>query len=331
MMESVDVLIIGAGISGLLCATELQRAGYSVRVIDKGRGVGGRMATRRMAHARFDHGAQYFTVRDKRFQAYVDEWLEAGIIREWFRTMPQDTNPAGYPRYRGLHGMTDVPKYLASSLDVHSGEQVVDLARSDGIWIAQTSSGRIYTGFQIVVTVPLPQAISLLSTSGLNWAGADLPALRDIQYEKGLATLVLLDGPSGIDQPGGLKIDDGPLSWIGDNQQKGISPASCAVTLHATSEFALEHWDSSDELRGPLMIEAAKNFLASDVVNYTCHRWGFTTPINHWHEPYFQNPGLKMILAGDAFGGPRVEGSALSGIQAGQCLAKSARPLPSAL
>lgn len=71
-MSGTDVLIIGGGISGLLCATELKRAGMSVRVVDKGRGVGGRMATRRMAGGRLDHGAQFFTVRDERYQAYVD-------------------------------------------------------------------------------------------------------------------------------------------------------------------------------------------------------------------------------------------------------------------
>ena len=87
----IDVLVIGAGISGLLCASELQRAGVSVRVLDKGRGVGGRMATRRMGGGRFDHGAQFFTVREPSFQSYVDEWLQAGVIQEWFRHAPSDS------------------------------------------------------------------------------------------------------------------------------------------------------------------------------------------------------------------------------------------------
>lgn len=81
-MVETDILIIGAGISGLVCATELQRAGLNVCLVDKGRGVGGRMATRRMGGGRLDHGAQFFTVRDARFRAYVEEWLEADVVRE---------------------------------------------------------------------------------------------------------------------------------------------------------------------------------------------------------------------------------------------------------
>ena len=66
-MPNESCIVVGAGISGLLAARELSDAGWRVTVLDKGRGVGGRMATRRTGGARFDHGAQFFTVRDERF------------------------------------------------------------------------------------------------------------------------------------------------------------------------------------------------------------------------------------------------------------------------
>ena len=62
-------VVVGAGISGLLAAQELTAAGWRVVVLDKGRGVGGRMATRRVGDGTFDHGAQFFTVRGERFLA----------------------------------------------------------------------------------------------------------------------------------------------------------------------------------------------------------------------------------------------------------------------
>ena len=62
------------------------------------------------------------------------------------------------------------------------------------------------------------------------------------------------------------------------------------------------------------MLEAAAPYLKAEVKEFKCHRWGFTTPINPWPDPYFHNPGLKLTLAGDSFGGARVEGAALSGI-----------------
>ena len=91
--EISDVLILGAGISGLCCAGDLTQAGLRVTVIDKGRGIGGRFANRRIGEATFDHGAQYFTARDPRFQQFVAEWEKQGLVREWYRSVlgqPED-------------------------------------------------------------------------------------------------------------------------------------------------------------------------------------------------------------------------------------------------
>ena len=38
----IDIVIIGAGMPGIACARALRAAGAPVRMIDKGRGIGGR-------------------------------------------------------------------------------------------------------------------------------------------------------------------------------------------------------------------------------------------------------------------------------------------------
>ena len=315
-MKSTDVLIIGAGIAGLLCATELNKNGYSVRVLDKGRGSGGRMATRRMGAARLDHGAQFFTLRDTRFQRYVDEWLAAGVVREWFCRAPYDSGSRRYPRYCGRAGMTDVAKYLARELDVHCSQAIVEVQRDDQQWLARSATGEVFRAPNLVVTAPLPQALALLQTSGLDYAGSALSRLRAVQYERGLATLAILDGPSGLPDAGFVKLQDATLAWIADNQAKGISPEVPCVTLHASAAFASQHWDSPDEIRARLMLDSAAQYLTAEVVEYSCHRWGYTLPVNPYPEAYFHNPELSLMIAGDAFGGERVEGAALSGLAA---------------
>lgn len=75
--KNTDVLVIGAGMAGLTAAMALRRAGRSVHVLDKGRGVGGRMASRRIGDATFDHGAQFITARDPRFVAAIGEWEQS--------------------------------------------------------------------------------------------------------------------------------------------------------------------------------------------------------------------------------------------------------------
>lgn len=51
MENSSECIIVGGGISGLIIATLLQRRGMKVTVLDKGRGIGGRLATRRINYS----------------------------------------------------------------------------------------------------------------------------------------------------------------------------------------------------------------------------------------------------------------------------------------
>ena len=109
------ILIIGAGLAGLTAARVLGQLPEPPEVIlvDKGRSVGGRLATRRMDGATLDHGAQFFTVRSEPFQAEVDRWIEAGVVEEWCRGFDP---PDGYPRYRGVGGMNALAKHLSGDL-----------------------------------------------------------------------------------------------------------------------------------------------------------------------------------------------------------------------
>ena len=73
--EEKTVAIIGAGISGLTAARMLTDAGIKVTVFEKSRGVGGRTANRRSEYGSFDHGAQYFTVKDREFRILIDSLI----------------------------------------------------------------------------------------------------------------------------------------------------------------------------------------------------------------------------------------------------------------
>lgn len=322
--EKADYLVMGAGISGLLCATILQDSGASVRVVDKGRGPGGRMSTRRMSGGRLDHGAQFFTVRTPEFVPYVNRWLSAGIVREWFRKASWDSDPGGHPRYCGLNGMSDAPKALASELDLELSIRLTDVSWSPkGGWLCIAEGGREFAAANLILTAPVPQSLELLKGSGIDFPDTDIGRLRKIDYEPSLAALMVLEGPSGLPDPGGIKLSKGPLSWLGDNTQKGISPDRFTVTAHSTEEFAREHWDSEDGVRMPLLIDAAKEYLQSPVVDAAIHRWRYNVPLNPWNDGkgYYWSEEFGLGLAGDGFGGPRVEGSALSGIRLGNSLA----------
>ena len=73
-----QIIVLGAGVAGLTAALELTEAGHRVVVVDKGRGIGGRLATRRIGAAILDHGAQFFTTRGRPFTNLVADAADDG-------------------------------------------------------------------------------------------------------------------------------------------------------------------------------------------------------------------------------------------------------------
>jgi predicted NAD/FAD-dependent oxidoreductase len=325
-IHECDVLVVGAGVAGLTVARALSRAGRAVVVVDKGRGLGGRMATRRGDGAVFDHGAQFFTARDPRFRAMVDEWLEAGAAVEWHRLPPSEKHPEPLVRYRGEPSMTAPAKHLACDLDVRRSVRLVRLERAGARWRAQSEGGETFVAGWLVLTPPPEQSLALLGPIADDLPGDERAFLAAARYEKTLAVLAVLDGPSALEPPGLLKGSlPEPLALVADNRLKGISPERTCLTLHATPAFSEAHFDVPDEERLAPLLEAARPYLgASELAAATVHRWRYATPLNATHpRQCLVAPELHLAMAGDAFGGARVEGPALSGLAVADRLAQA--------
>lgn len=308
------VIIVGAGLSGLMAANELVRAGHSVVVFDKGRGVGGRLATRRIDDATLDHGAQFFTVRSDEFAAYVQTWRTEGIVHEWCRGF---SDVDGHPRYVGTKGMSSIAKYLAGGIDVRLNALVFSLTQRDSFYDVTLDDGSVHECDAVILTAPIPQSFSLMFSAGL-----DIPAeLRSIDYDRTLGLLAVLDSHNhNIAAPGGMQFPDDVFSFIGDNAAKGVS-AVPAVTFHANPAWSLAHFDDDLDSIHALLKEAAMPWLGSaKIVDSQPKKWRFATPQSTWPEPYWCTSDGRLVLAGDAFAGPKMEGAALSGLAAARAL-----------
>lgn len=311
-------LVVGAGISGLLAAQKLHEHQVPVTVIDKSRGLGGRMATRRMDGAIFDHGAQFMTTRNRQFREMVERWLGQQVVKPWY------IGPQGNMRYVGAEGMTTVPKFLAKNLTVHTEHTVTHLSHDQGQWqlTCKNAEGATvsFEGDFLILTCPVPQTLQLLGRSEIELDYDDEEELKRIQYKRCISVLAQLNGPAGLPAPGAMDLNHRLLRWIGDNSVKGISEKPGTVTIHSSPQYAVQHWDSSDEERIPPLLEAAKPFLKSTVESASAHRWRYSEPTYLFREkqpfrkPYYVNEELNLALCGDGFGGPRIEAAALSGL-----------------
>jgi renalase len=315
-MHNKEVIIIGAGIAGLLCADRLQKQGIDVAILEKNTEVGGRMATTRIGKGWADNGVQFFTVRDLRFQMYVDDWLHSGICKTWFVSEGSELGAQGYVRYCGTTGMTDAPKSLAENLDIRLETPVQKITYDGKHWSIWVNGQPAYTSKTLFLTAPLPQSLQLLESGKAECDVSIHNELKGIRYSRGIVMMAELDAGSALSDHGGLRIAKDPIRWIADNQIKGVSPDVPTLTIHATAQFSQTHWDSPEKIAVPILLEAVQSHIGAKIIKWQLHRWQYAFPINSWHDLFYRDAERNLFLAGDAFGGPRVEGAALSGIQA---------------
>jgi renalase len=316
--NAADVLVIGAGMAGLNAAAKLKRAGRHVLVIDKGRGVGGRMASRRIDGSTFDHGAQFITARNPRFAEIMDQMRRDGTVEKWSCGF---TNGDHFQtRWLGRPTMSAVAKHLAHGLDVRLETPVAALRRIGDHWRAEVRSDCAFTAGSVVLTPPVPQSLAILDTCGIALTPEMRTRLSGIEYERCLAVLAVLEGPSRIPSPGGFVPTEGPVAWLADNQLKGISTEP-SVTIHANHAFSVAHWDGDRDVSGRALLNASAQWIGTGITKFQVHGWRYSRPIRCDVERCVMVcPSPPLVLAGDGFGEPSVEGAVLSGRAAAESI-----------
>jgi predicted NAD/FAD-dependent oxidoreductase len=277
----------------------------------------------RIGRGNFDHGAQFFTVRGERFAGLVEDWLGEGVAAEWTRGFADSEgrpNEDGFPRYRGTEGMNSIPKYISRGLDVRIGEGVVTVDYNDDRWEIECESGLRVAGNALVLAAPVPQALDLASSGSYRLPDGARRHLEAVSYDPCLALMVLLEGPAGVPEPGGMQIKGEPLDWIADNRRKGISEAP-AVTVHAGPQWSRSHFEDDEAEIVNTMISRASDHLGTDlspaIVETSLARWRYSWVTNPHPEPCLvASDSPSLLFCGDAFGQPKVEGAALSGLAA---------------
>jgi renalase len=340
------IVIIGGGISGLMAARALVEAGEEqVVVLDKGRSGGGRLATREVGEAVFDHGAQYFTVRNSEFAAHVEEWKEHGWVEEWFG--------APHIRYRAEGGMNRLTRHLAEPLDICVRVRVTSIEPEPNGWLLHwVSEEQDYVSQTydevlpeevydpgnkaniraraIIITAPPPQALYLLKQGGNQLDKEQEQKLQAVRYLPCLAALLVLDGPSAVPAPGIVRAKNpaDPVQLVVDNYQKGISPQT-ALTVYACGRWSRDHFNQEDEIVLERLLQEAQIWRGgAAITSAQLKRWRYSL-VETAYPGRFADTGLQapLVIAGDSFIAPedevqqaRIESAALSGIAAAKHL-----------
>ncbi|BAJ73753.1 predicted NAD/FAD-dependent oxidoreductase [Microbacterium testaceum StLB037] len=308
---TVDVTVVGGGISGLACARAIQDAGKTVRVLDRGRRVGGRLSSRTIEGRPVDLGASYFVVGEaERFGHVVADWEERDLARPWtdtFVVVDADGNPSTKPgpmRWAAPLGSRSLALDLADGLDVVSERTVTRVEPSvvDG-----EPAG------EVVLAMPEPQAARL----------ADVPFGEGAAWEPVIAVVLRWDERRWpADLHGAFADGDADVSFLADDGDRRGDGAPVLV-VHTTADRARQHLDAPDEAIAPV-VAATRRLLRIDAepASALAHRWTFARPAATTGRPFFRSPGLSAC--GDAWGeSSAVRTAWTSGDALGRALAAS--------
>jgi predicted NAD/FAD-dependent oxidoreductase len=316
--------IIGAGIAGLTLATRLREAGHEAVCFDKGRGVGGRMSTRRTESTSFDHGAQYFTARDPRFRLFLDTHLSADHWALWngrFGLLNHgmiEPETRLEPRYVGVPGMSSIARELATRLEVKVETRIVEIAGEPGLWTLIDANGARFGSFDWVVSTAPPVQTAAI----FEGRTAITESIGSVRMRPCFALMII--PPNGEIFPfDGIRAKHPILGWLANNHSKPGRAPEPSLVIHSNHEWAEAHVDDplADVARSLSLAasEACGIDLSSSKVVAT-HRWLYARPVEPLGKEFVIDFDQHLAACGDWCQAAKVEGAFLSGLATAETL-----------
>ena len=345
---ALHIAVVGGGMAGVACARTLLQAGHQVTLIEKSRGFGGRMATRRTASSGFDHAAQYFTVRDKRFaqvlltaQEQVRAWSVSTVrVLDEFGHVLASAPPPTEPHFVAMPGMSGLVNHWAQPVlhpELHGIkgarallETRVTLLERDALhpeqWQLRTEDSEggqhVHGGFdRVVLAMPHLQTHDLLMASGHS------PELRKqlnavevapcwtlmVAYPNAMQPNLPHIGP----QWNAARSTHHRISWLArENSKPGRDPIE-RWTIQASPAWSTKHLeDDAERVKGKLLKGFAEiTGIRATPAHAVVHRWRFAQTQQPLGRPFIYDKELGIGLCGDWCLGHRVEDAFVSGLE----------------
>ena len=349
-LQTKSIGIIGAGIAGLSCAKTLEQAGYHVEIFDKGRNLSGRMATRRNNLSEFDHGAQYFTVKNPDFRQEVDRWIGADVAKLWspkiavLNNLKEKEIPAKANQFSSwvntsigklkslkasifstsntgtsVERFVGVPKMTTPATFISRGLSVKKETTIDSIFIRPQSYPRwslksreigLIEGNFNIIIAAMPAPQAAELFKEIS------PKLTEISQSVKMtgswAVMLNFEEKVNLNFDSAF-INGGPLRWITRNNSKPERGVTEAWVLHATSEWSESHLDISREEATELLINEFVALGGSLPKQSQAHLWRYAEAAQPLHTTFAWDAENNLGICSDWLNSGRVEGAWLSG------------------
>lgn len=321
-----SVVVIGTGVAGSICARNLALAGCAVHVVDKSRGVGGRLATRRLQWldatsqsrtAHLDHGAPAFSVSDEAFRQFLVATTPPGALARWNPTLAvggralESTAPLWLPQpdmpSLCRHWLRDIPVSLSFAVD--------SLVRHPAGWQLQAAGATLPGHFDaVVLALPPAQAAPLLAPYRGDWAQrASLTMMQPCWTLMGVARQPATAPAWDVARP-----EKGPLAWIMRSDARpgrAPSPGEAHWVAHSRAGWSRQHLEQPAEWVQSQLQAALQDALGEPVdwQHAVVHRWRYATPPSSASaahaRPCWWDAARGLGACSDFLGGDGVEGA----------------------
>ncbi len=335
-----DVLIIGTGMAATALASKL--AGKArVTLIEKSRGFGGRMATRRRESFEFDHGAQFFTARSTEFKQFLAQPVERDAIQEWqprLTTLEAGREPYKRewfePHFVATPSMNSLCKESLKAVENHvdiilgcevGSIEKIDTGNASCRWRVfgkqLDSTQEVLGEFDWVLSAaPSAQTEALFTNTAFN----HLDRLRDAVHLPCFSLML------GFDASPKLNFDlatvkESSVALIVANASKPGRAASHSLLVHSDNHWARKNFEGDRaEIQQQLIDETCSllNLDAASIVHTDLHGWRYAKTEIATEEDFLLDDARQLAACGDWCLGGRIEDAFLSGHRLGTTLAK---------
>lgn len=295
------IAIIGAGLCGLRCAEVLHKYGVSVQLFDKSRGLGGRLATRRHQHWRFDHGCPSLHGDGVDWQQRINHYPQ------W-----DNHNESEIPRLPSL-GINQLAKDLGESLNVHRDCPIESIEQQITGWTLTSQQGMKFEAFDhLIVTIPPPQARQLLSGTNTALVGE----IEDVRMAPSWV-MMCVSNRSLIQRAEHYPTDSFIQRITAEHSKPGrsLSGGEYAYVLEATPLWSTQHEETdAATIEQHLTKELARITQEPvDLIHAATHRWRYARTQQPLGVAFLSDSNFNLSLAGDWCLGNGAESAYFSG------------------
>lgn len=295
--------VIGAGMAGGYLGSALGQLGHDVVVLEKSRGFGGRMATRRGEGVQFDHGAPFFTARTSLFKGLLAE--HASSVEEW---TPRVTtlSPGGKsykrdwfePHFISAPAMGGLAQSLLATSEVQFEREVSAVVSGPERCLVQFKDGAVEPYDLVISTAPAPQTAAIMNVE-----------LEDVSYS---ACFALLAIPRESPKFDAAVVKNSLIEWLEFTASKPSRVSTPTLVAHASAEWTVKHFDAPRDDVKQLMVSALAELGLEVESDPSLHRWRYAQVLQPYHSPYWLSSQLKLAACGDWGVGPGVESAVIS-------------------